>query len=182
VVTTALTFTATAEAARYLGADLKFVDVNPRTLNVDPRAVREAIGLQTKAIVPVHYAGLSCDMDSIFSIAKEYDLRVVEDATHALPSTWRGKTVGTLDSDATIFSFYAAKPMTTGEGGMIATRNEAAASRMRVLPQHGIDHDAFGRFSSNRPAWYCEVIAPGYKYNMPDLAAALGIQQLAKVK
>jgi dTDP-4-amino-4,6-dideoxygalactose transaminase len=182
VITTALTFTATAEVVRYLGADVRLVDVDPRTLNIDPAAARAAVTARTRAIIPMHYGGLACDMDAILAIAREYGLRVIEDAAHALPTTWRGKLIGTLDSDAAVFSFYANKTITTGEGGMIVTRNQEAASRMKVMRLHGIDRDAFGRFSSKVPAWYYEVIAPGFKYNLPDIAAAIGIHQLAKLQ
>lgn len=181
VATTALTFTATAEVVRYLGADVRFVDVDLETLNIDPAALRKAITPRTRAILPVHYGGLSCDMDSILLIAKERNLRVIEDAAHALPASWRGKVIGTLDSDAAVFSFYANKTITTGEGGMVVTRNADAANRMRVMRLHGIDRDAFARFSSSAPAWYYEVVAPGFKYNLPDIAAAIGIHQLAKL-
>ena len=181
VLTSVLTFTATAEVARYLGADVRFVDIDPVTLNLDPQALRAAVSINTRAILPVHYAGLACDMDRILSIAKEHNLRVLEDAAHALPATWRGKLIGTLDSDMTVFSFYANKTITTGEGGMIVTRNAAFAKRTRVMRLHGIDRDAFDRFTSKTPAWYYEVVAPGFKYNLPDIAAAVGIHQLRKL-
>ena len=182
VLTSVLTFTATAEVARYLGADVRFVDIDPVTLNLEPQALRQAIGAHTRAILPVHYGGLACDMDRILSVATDHDLRVVEDAAHALPTTWRGRLVGTLESDATVFSFYANKTITTGEGGMIVTRIPALADRMRVMRLHGIDRDAFDRFTSKRPAWYYEVIAPGFKYNLTDIAAAIGIHQLRRLE
>jgi dTDP-4-amino-4,6-dideoxygalactose transaminase len=181
VLTSVLTFTATAEVARYLGADVRFVDIDPVTLNLDPQALRTAVGINTRAILPVHYAGLACDMDRILSIAKAHNLRILEDAAHALPATWRGKLIGTLDSDITVFSFYANKTITTGEGGMIVTRNAGFAKRMRVMRLHGIDRDAFDRFTSKTPTWYYEVVAPGFKYNLPDIAAAMGIHQLRKL-
>jgi dTDP-4-amino-4,6-dideoxygalactose transaminase len=181
IITTTLTFTATAEVARYLGADVKLVDVNPVTLNIDTNAIRGAITPRTKVIIPVHYAGLSCDMDEIFSIAGEFDLKVVEDAAHALPTTYKNKMIGSLQSDATVFSFYANKTMTTGEGGMVVTYNSDLAKRIKIMRLHGIDRDAFDRFQSKKPAWYYEVIAPGFKYNMTDIAAAIGIQQLKKL-
>lgn len=181
VLTSVLTFTATAEVARYLGAEVRFVDVEPVTLNIDPQALRSAVGTNTRVIMPVHYAGLACDMDRIGAIARQHRLRIVEDAAHALPSTWDGGLIGTLDTDMTVFSFYANKTITTGEGGMIVTRNAAAAKRMRTMRLHGIDRDAFDRFTSQAPTWYYEVIAPGFKYNMSDIAAAVGIQQLRKL-
>jgi dTDP-4-amino-4,6-dideoxygalactose transaminase len=181
IITTTLTFTATAEVARYLGADVKLVDVNPVTLNIDTNAIRGAITPRTKVIIPVHYAGLSCDMDEIFSIAGEFDLKVVEDAAHALPTTYKNKIIGSLQSDATVFSFYANKTMTTGEGGMVVTYNSNLAKRIKIMRLHGIDRDAFDRFQSKKPAWYYEVVAPGFKYNMTDIAAAMGIHQLRKL-
>lgn len=182
VITTTLTFTATAEVARYLGADVRLVDVDFDTLNIDIRALKEAITPKTKAIIPVHFGGLACEMDKIISLAKEKGIKVIEDAAHALPTTYQGNKVGTLDTDATVFSFYANKTITTGEGGMVVTRNEEAASRMRIMRLHGIDRDAYNRFVSSKPAWYYEVVAPGFKYNMTDISASMGIHQLAKLE
>ena len=181
VIAPTLTFTATVEVARYLGADAVLVDVDPVTLNIDPAKIRAAITPRTKAILPVHYGGLACDMDAILAIAKEHGLKVVEDAAHALPTTWRGTVVGQLQSDVTVFSFYANKTITTGEGGMAVTRDAALAQRMRVMRLHGMNRDAFDRFTSKTPAWYYEVVAPGFKYNMTDVAAAMGVQQLARL-
>jgi dTDP-4-amino-4,6-dideoxygalactose transaminase len=181
VIVPSLTFTATAEVARYLGANVKIVDVNPKTLNIDIDSIRNAISAKTKVIMPVHYAGLSCDMDAIFTLAKEFDLKVVEDAAHALPTTHKGEIVGSLESDITVFSFYANKTMTTGEGGMVVTRHSDLAKRMKIMRLHGIDRDAFDRFQSKKPAWYYEVVAPGFKYNMTDIAAAIGIHQLKRL-
>jgi len=180
VITTTHTFTATAEVVRYLGADVKLVDIDPATLNIDPAAVRAAITPRTKAIVPVHYAGLAADMPALLAIAREHGLKVVEDAAHALPTTCGGQLVGTLASDVTVFSFYANKTITTGEGGMLVTRDEAIAQRARVMRLHGMNRDAFDRFTAKVPSWYYEVVAPGFKYNLTDIAAALGIQQLRK--
>ena len=181
VIAPTLTFTATVEVVRYLGADPVLVDVDPVTLNIDPAKIRAAITPATRAIVPVHYGGLACDMDQILAIAKEHGLKVVEDAAHALPTTWRGTLVGQLDSDVTVFSFYANKTITTGEGGMAVTRNPQLAERMRVMRLHGMSRDAFDRFTSKTPAWYYEVIAPCFKYNMTDIAAAMGLVQLARL-
>lgn len=181
VVTTTHTFTATAEVVRYLGADVRFVDIDPVTLNIDVNAIRNAITSKTKVILPVHYAGLSCDMGVIFEIADEFGLKVVEDAAHALPATYNGAIIGSLRSDVTVFSFYANKTMTTGEGGMIVTKHGELAERMKVMRLHGISRDAFDRFRSEKPAWYYEVVAPGYKYNLTDVASAMGIHQLAKL-
>ncbi len=180
VITTTYTFTATAEVVRYLGADPVFVDVDPNTLNIDPLQIEKAITPRTKAIVVVHFAGLSCEMDSILKIAKKHNLKVIEDAAHALPTTYKGKLIGTLDTDATVYSFYATKTITTGEGGMIVTKDPHIAKRCRIMRLHGIDRDAFDRYTSKKPAWYYEIVAPGFKYNMTDLAASLGIHQLKK--
>lgn len=181
VIVPSLTFTATAEVVRYLGGNPVLVDVDAKTLNIDPVAIRASITPRTRAIIPVHYAGLPCDMTAILTIAAQHKLRVIEDAAHALPASHRNRLVGALDSDAVVFSFYANKTMTTGEGGMIITRNPDLAKRMRVMRLHGIDRDAFERFRSKVPSWYYEVIAPGFKYNMTDIAAAMGIAQLARL-
>jgi len=181
VIAPSLTFTATIEIARYLGADPVLIDVDPVTLNMDPAKIRAAIGPRTRAILPVHYAGLACDMEPILAIAREFGLKVVEDAAHALPTTYQGAFIGTLGSDATVFSFYANKTITTGEGGMVVTRSADLARRMRVMRLHGMDRDAFDRFRSERPAWYYEVVAPGFKYNMTDIAAAMGLVQLDRL-
>lgn len=181
VITTTLTFTATAEVVRYMGADVKLVDVDPVTLNIDIEKVRAAITPKTKAIIPVHYGGLSCDMDKLIALAAEFNLKIIEDAAHALPSYYQGKLIGTLDTEATVFSFYANKTMTTGEGGMVVTKNKDIADRIKVMRLHGISRDAFDRFQSKKPAWYYEVVAPGYKYNLTDIASALGVQQLKKL-
>lgn len=181
VITTTLTFTATAEVIRYLGANPVFVDVDPHTLNIDIEAVRRAITPKTRAIMPVHYAGLACDMDPLIALAREHGLKIVEDAAHAFPTRYKGRLVGTLETDVTVFSFYANKTMTTGEGGMIVARDPELVNRMKVMRLHGISRDAFDRFRSRTPAWYYEVIAPGFKYNLTDIASALGIHQLRKI-
>jgi dTDP-4-amino-4,6-dideoxygalactose transaminase len=180
VITTTHTFTATAEVVRYLGADVKLVDIDPATLNIDPAAVEAAITPRTRCIVPVHYAGLAADMPALLAVARRHGLKVVEDAAHALPTACGGRLVGTLDSDATVFSFYANKTITTGEGGMLVTRNEELARRARVMRLHGMSRDAFDRFTAQVPSWYYEIVAPGFKYNLTDIAAALGLQQLKK--
>jgi dTDP-4-amino-4,6-dideoxygalactose transaminase len=182
VITTTHTFTATAEVVRYLGADVKLVDIDPATLNIDPAAVEAAVGPRTRAIIPVHYAGLAADMPRLLAIAQRHSLKVIEDAAHALPSTSEGALVGTLQSDASVFSFYANKTITTGEGGMLVTRDEALAARARVMRLHGMSRDAFDRFTATMPSWYYEIVAPGFKYNLTDIAAALGIEQLKKAR
>ena len=181
VIAPTLTFTATTEVIRYLGADPVLVDCDPVTLNIDVRKIEAAITPRTRAIMPVHYGGLACDMTAIREIADRHGLRVLEDDAHALPTTHGGTLVGQLDSDAAVFSFYANKTMTTGEGGMVVTRNAEMAARMRVMRLHGINRDAFDRFSSKTPAWYYEIVAPGFKYNMTDMAGAMGRVQLRRL-
>jgi dTDP-4-amino-4,6-dideoxygalactose transaminase len=181
VITTTHTFTATAEVVRYLGADVVLVDIDPATLNIDPKLVEAAITPRTKCIIPVHYAGLAVDMIAILDIARKHGLRVVEDAAHALPTTLERELIGTMGSDATVFSFYANKTMTTGEGGMLVTRNAELAKRARVMRLHGMNRDAFDRFTAKTPSWYYEIVAPGFKYNMTDIAAALGLHQLKRL-
>jgi len=182
VITTTHTFTATAEVVRYLGADVKLVDIDPSTMCIDVDAVREAITPRTKAVMPVHYAGLAADMQPLLALAAAHGLKVIEDAAHALPTTCGGKLVGTLQSDATVFSFYANKTITTGEGGMVVTRDPALAKRMRVMRLHGMSRDAFDRFTATVPSWYYEIVAPGFKYNLTDIAAALGLHQLRRAR
>jgi dTDP-4-amino-4,6-dideoxygalactose transaminase len=182
VITTTHTFTATAEVVRYLGADVKLVDVDPATLNIDVAAVEAALTPRTKAIIPVHYAGLAANMSALHALAARHGLQVIEDAAHALPTTCGGRLVGTLPSAATVFSFYANKTITTGEGGMLVTRDAALAARAKVMRLHGMNRDAFDRFTAKVPSWYYEIVAPGYKYNLTDIAAALGLQQLPRAE
>lgn len=182
VITTTHTFTATAEVIRYFGAIPVLVDIDRSTLNIDIDLIEKKITSKTKAIMPVHFGGLAVDIPAIMSLAKKYNLRVIEDAAHALPASFNGTTVGSFQTDATIFSFYANKTMTTGEGGMLVTRDQKIAERARVMRLHGMDRNVFDRFTGKTPGWYYEVIAPGYKYNMTDIAAAIGIQQLKRVK
>jgi dTDP-4-amino-4,6-dideoxygalactose transaminase len=182
VITTTHTFTATAEVVRYLGADVRLVDIDPATLNIDPNLIERAITPKTRAIVPVHYGGLAADMPAVLAIARRHGLNVVEDAAHALPTTVGGALVGTLASDATVFSFYANKTITTGEGGMLVTRDPALAKRAQVMRLHGMSRDAFDRFTATVPSWYYEIVAPGFKYNLTDIAAAIGLHQLKKAR
>lgn len=181
VIVPTLTFTATAEVVRYLGAQPVFVDIDPSTLNISPAAIAAAIGPRTRAVIPVHYAGLACDMDSILALAAQHNLRVIEDAAHAFPARYHNRLIGTLESDVVVFSFYANKTMTTGEGGMIVTRDPRVAQRIRLMRIHGISSDAFHRYVSQTPAWYYEVVAAGFKYNLTDIAASIGIEQLRKI-
>lgn len=187
VVTTPYTFTTTAEVVRYLGADVSFVDVDPETFNLQPEAVEAHLQsmpaserARVKAILPVHYAGLPCDMTGFSALAEREGLRLVDDAAHALPTRHQGRWIGTF-GDASAFSFYATKTLCTGEGGMVVTPHEELAQRMRVMRLHGISRDVFDRYTSTAPAWYYEVVEPGFKYNLTDIAAALGLSQLRKV-
>jgi dTDP-4-amino-4,6-dideoxygalactose transaminase len=175
------TFTASAEVVRYLGADVVFVDVDPEHFCIDIQAVAAALenDAAIKAILPVHFGGQACDMEALQSLAKKHDVFLVEDAAHALPTTIGGRTIGSV-GDLTAFSFYATKCVATGEGGMVTTDNDDWAKRLRAMRLHGISSDVFDRYVSDKPKWYYEVIAPGFKYNMTDLAAAIGIHQLAK--
>jgi perosamine synthetase len=180
VIVPAMTFAATAEVVLYLNAKPVLVDCDPDTLNIDPQSIADALTPRTKAIVPVHFGGQPCDMTPILEIARSRDCKVIEDAAHALPAADRGKAVGTI-GDITCFSFYATKTMTTGEGGMATTDNAEWAETMRMLSLHGISHDAWNRYSAEG-SWYYEVVSMGYKYNLTDIAAALGLEQLKKAR
>jgi dTDP-4-amino-4,6-dideoxygalactose transaminase len=182
VITTTHTFTSAAQVIRQLEAKPVLVDIDPETLCLDPAAVEAAVTPRSKAVMPMHYGGRAADMDRILDIAGRHRLRVVEDAAHALPTTHRGTLVGALASDATVFSFYANKTMTTGEGGMLVTRDTGLAARARVMRLHGISRDAFDRYNSRRTNWRYEVVAPGHKYNLTDVAAAMGLVQLRRVR
>ena len=178
VILPTMTFTATAEVATYFKAKPVLVDCEPDTLNIDAAQIESKITPKTKAIIPVHIAGQPCDMARIMEIARNHDLKVIEDAAHALPARHLNKRVGSI-GDITCFSFYATKTITTGEGGSATTNNVHWANRMRVMSLHGISKDAWKRYS-NEGSWYYEVISPGYKYNLTDIAAAIGIEQLKK--
>jgi perosamine synthetase len=178
VIVPTMTFTATAEVVLYFKAKPLLVDCECDTLNLDPAKLEATITPKTKAIVPVHMAGQPCNMDEILKIARRHNLRVIEDAAHALPASYRGQTVGTI-GDITCFSFYATKTITTGEGGMATTNNSKWAERMRIMSLHGISHDAWKRYTKEG-SWYYEVLYPGFKYNLTDLAAAIGGEQLKK--
>lgn len=180
VITTTHTFTATAEVARYLGAEPRLVDIEPETLCMDPAQAERAITPRTKVLLPVHFGGRAAPMDRIGALAARFGLAVVEDAAHALPATHQGRLIGTLTSDATVFSFYANKAITTGEGGMLVTRRADVARRARVMRLHGMNREAFDRFTAKVPSWYYEIVAPGFKYNLTDIAAAIGIHQLPR--
>lgn len=178
VILPAYTFAATAEVVLYFGAKPVLVDVDARTFNIDPASVAAAVTDRTKAIIPVHFGGLAADLDALRAIAAPHGVAIVDDAAHAFPSRYRGRVIGSI-SDVTCFSFYATKTITTGEGGMLCTDDDARAAHCRIMALHGISHDAWKRYRAEG-SWYYEVVAPGYKYNMTDIAGALGIAQLAK--
>lgn len=175
-----LTFTATGEVVCYMGAKPVIADVDRDTGNIDLKAIERALTPRTKAIIPVHFAGQPCDMDEIMELARARGLHVIEDAAHALPAWYKGRKVGTI-GDATCFSFYATKTMTTGEGGMIMTADGDMATKMRALRLHGISRDAWKRYTKEG-SWFYEVIEAGYKYNMTDIQAAIGLPQLKKLE
>ena len=172
------TFTATAEAVTYLKARPVLVDVDPVTMNLDPDDAVRRITSRTKAIIPVHLGGQPCDMKELQELASKRHLKLIEDAAHALPSEYRGKRVGQI-SEFTCFSFYATKTLTTGEGGMVTTENPAAAERIRLMRLHGIERDAWKRYRGDG-SWRYEVHEAGFKYNLTDMQAAMGLAQLAK--
>jgi perosamine synthetase len=179
VIVPTMTFPATAEIVCYFKAKPVIVDVDEDTLNISLEAIEKAITPKTKVIIPVHYGGQPCDLDEIHAIAKKHNLKVLEDAAHSLPARYKGKTIGTI-SDVTCFSFYATKTLSTGEGGMICTNDEEIAERVKIMRLHGINRDAWKRYTESG-SWYYEVVAPGYKYNFTDLQASLGLPQLKKV-
>jgi dTDP-4-amino-4,6-dideoxygalactose transaminase len=179
VITTPMTFCATANAIIHTGATPVFVDCQRDTMTIDPAAIEAAVTPRTKAILPVHFAGRPAEMDAIAAIAKKHDLLVVEDAAHAIESVFHGKKIGSL-SPLTCFSFYATKNMTTAEGGMITTDDENLARKIKVFGLHGLSADAWSRFSDQGYKHY-DVVFPGFKYNLTDLAASVGLAQLPKL-
>jgi len=180
VLTTAMTFCATANAIVHAGATPILVDVERETMNLDPARLEEAITPRTKAILPVHFAGRPCDMEAICAIAERHDLKVIEDCAHAIETTYKGRRAGTF-GDVGCFSFYVTKNVTTGEGGMVLCRREEDASRLKILALHGMSKDAWKRYGDEGYVHY-QLIECGFKYNMTDMAAAIGIHQLARVE
>jgi dTDP-4-amino-4,6-dideoxygalactose transaminase len=180
VITTPLTFAATANSIIHAGAVPVFADVDPKTMNLDPLAVEEKISAKTRAILVVHLAGRPCEMDPFVVLAKRYGLLLFEDAAHAIESWYHGRKIGTL-GDAACFSFYVTKNITTIEGGMICTAREDIANKARILAMHGMSADAWSRFSDQGYRHY-EVIYTGYKFNMTDVQASVGLRQLSRVK
>jgi dTDP-4-amino-4,6-dideoxygalactose transaminase len=179
VIIPTYTFTATGEVVTYLRARPVLADIRPDTLNIDASTIEPHLTSRTKAIVPVHIAGQTCDMEPLLELARARGLAVVEDAAHAFPASYKGRPVGTI-GDVTAFSFYATKTITTGEGGMVTTERDDYAARMKLMSLHGMSGDAWNRYSA-RGHWYYEVVDFGFKYNMTDLAAALGLRQLERM-
>lgn len=179
VIVPTMTFTATAEVACYFDAVPVLADIESDTGNIDASGFEKLITPRTRAVIPVHYGGQPCDMDAIIEIARRKNICVIEDAAHCPPAFYKGRPVGTI-GDMTCFSFYATKPLAAGEGGMVTTANEEWAERIRILRLHGISRDAWKRYTTGG-SWYYEVHEAGYKYNMTDIQAALGISQLRKL-
>lgn len=180
VLVPTMTFAATAEVVTYFKAKPVLIDCLPTTLNMDPELIERAITPRTKAVIPVHFAGQPCEMTRILEIARRHDLRVIEDAAHAFPASYKGKAIGSI-GDYTCFSFYATKNITTGEGGMVTTDDPDQADRIRRMSLHGLSRDAWKRYT-NQGSWYYDIVAPGFKYNLTDMAAALGLTQLHKAE
>lgn len=176
------TFTATAEVVRYMGAVPVFVDVDPETLHIDLEKAAEKVTERTRAIIPVHFGGLPIPQDELARFARNHGIEIIEDAAHAFPVRDAGRYVGDSDSAAVVFSFYATKTITTGEGGMLVTRNPELAQRARTMRLHGISRDVFDRYTSKTPSWRYAVVAPGFKYNLTDPAAAIGRVQLRRAE
>jgi dTDP-4-amino-4,6-dideoxygalactose transaminase len=176
VITTPYTFAATAAVILHCGADVVFADIKKNGFNIDPGRIVKAISKKTKAIIPVHFAGEPCEMDSIMDIAKAHNLVVIEDAAHALGAKYKERMIGTIGTLAA-FSFYATKNLTTGEGGMVTTNDAELAEKIRLLSLHGLSRDSWNRYS-REGNWFYEILYPGFKYNMSDIQAALGLIQL----
>lgn len=176
------TFIATAEVVTYFDAIPILCDVEEDTHNIDVSKIELLITNKTKVIIPVHFGGQPCDMDEIYKIAQKYNLKIIEDAAHALPSKYKGELIGTLkNTDVTCFSFYATKTLSTGEGGMATTSNEEYAKSIKRNRLHGISQDAWDRYAK-KGSWYYEVIDNGHKYNTTDMNASLGLEQLKKLE
>ncbi len=184
VITTPMTFCSGVNVIEHTGAQPVLADIDPETMNIDPRQVEKILRSKSmrkkvKAIIPVHFAGRPCDMAPLMRLARKYGIKVIEDAAHALPAKYKGKMIGTI-GDLTAFSFYATKNLTTAEGGMLTGRDKKLMERARLLSLHGMSRDAWKRYSA-AGSWYYEIIAPGFKYNMTDIQAAIGIHQLRRL-
>ncbi|WP_218080693.1 DegT/DnrJ/EryC1/StrS family aminotransferase [Anthocerotibacter panamensis] len=180
VITSPLTFCATVNAIIHSGATPVLADIDPNTLNLDPEQVAARITERTRAILPIHFAGRPCAMEALTALARRHDLKIIEDCAHAIETEYRGQRAGTF-GDFACFSFYVTKNVVTGEGGMILTRTQADADRCKVLALHGMSRDAWQRFSDSGYRHY-QVVEVGFKYNMMDLQAAIGIHQLQRVE
>lgn len=179
IITTPYTFVASTEAIIHSGAKPVFADIDPATLNIDPDSISSKLNSLTRAIVPVHIAGLPCRMDKIQSIAKKNDLYIVNDAAHAIGASFKGKRIGSI-GDLSSFSFYATKNLTTAEGGMVTTNRKEYADRIKILSLHGMDRKAWKRYL-DQGSWYYEVVDLGYKYNLADMNAALGLAMMERL-
>lgn len=183
VITTPYTFVSTAASARHLGADVYFADIEKDSYSIDPDCIEKILegekGKNVVAIVPVHIAGNVCNMKRIMEIAKKFNVYVIEDCAHSFPSPTDLGYAGTI-GDIGVFSFYATKTMTTGEGGMVTTRHEGLAKRMLQMRLHGMNRDAWDRYTSTKASWEYDIVAPGFKSNLPDILAAIGRVQLKK--
>ena len=179
VIVPTMTFASTASVVIHAGGTPVFADCEKDTMNIDPADIERKISPKTKAIIPVHFAGRACNMDAIMDIAKKHDFKVVEDCAHAIETEYRGKKAGTF-GNLGCFSFYVTKNIVTGEGGMAITDNEEYANRMKIMALHGMSKDAWKRFSDSGYKHY-QVLYPGYKYNMMDIQAAIGIHQLPRI-
>lgn len=180
VITTSMTFASSANVIIHVGAKPVFVDIDPVTMNIDVDKIREKITPRTKGIIPVHIAGHPVQLDEIMAIANEHNLFVLEDAAHAVYTQYKGKMIGSI-GNATSFSFYATKNLATGEGGMVTTNDQALADKIRIMSVHGMSRNAWNRYTA-AGSWYYEILYPGYKDNMTDIQAALGLTQLAKLE
>lgn len=180
VITTPLTFCATVNVIIHQRATPVLADISLDDYDIDPEQVERRITPRTRAIMPVHYGGQPCKMDALLDIARRHKLLLIEDAAHAVGANYRGRPIGTI-GDTTSFSFYVIKNLTTGEGGMITTNDDALADKLRLLRLHGMSHDAWKRYDA-RGSWYYEVLAPGFKCNMTDVQAALGLHQLERLE
>lgn len=180
VITTPFTFVSTVNVILHRGATPIFADIDPGTYNIDPEEVEKAITPRTKAVLIVDYAGQACEFDEIREISDQHSLKIIEDAAHAVGTKYKDKKVGSL-ADLTCFSFYATKNLTTGEGGMVTTDDDALADQLRILSLHGMSRDAWKRYQASG-SWYYEVVLPGYKYNFTDIQASIGLHQLEKLE
>jgi dTDP-4-amino-4,6-dideoxygalactose transaminase len=182
VIVPTLTFAASAEVVHRVGAEVRFVDSDAASLNITARHIQAAITPRTRAVIVVHFAGLPCDLDAILEVCNEHNIAVIEDAAHCFPAQWRGLPIGAHRTAATVFSFYANKSITTGEGGMIVTHDDVMASRCRVMRLHGLQHSGSSAASDVARARDYDIVRPGFKYNLADVAAAIGREQLKKAE